>query len=142
MTTRRGRIALLALASVAGVLIALELALGAVGFGQVKLGDPCSTRPASHGAGLDPAVQRVGLSALDGAACALHTSPEALVLSFSPAAGTHIHWTPANVAEAVLGAIGQEARDNSGSGSALATLRQTLGRIAADPLGWVLQQLH
>jgi MFS family permease len=142
MTTRRGRRVLIALASVAGVLVALELAVGAIGFGRVKLEDPCSARPASHGAGVDPAVQRVALSALDGAACALHTSAEALVLSFSPAAGTHISWTPATVAEAVLGAIGQEARDNTGSGSALATLRQTLGKIAADPLGWVIQQLH
>jgi hypothetical protein len=142
MTTRRGRLVLLALASVAGALIALELAFGAVGFGHVKLDNPCSARPASHGAGIDPAVQRVALSALDGAACALHTSPEALVLSFSPAAGTHISWTPSTVAQAVLGAIGQEARDNTGSGSALATLRQALNKIVADPLGWVLQQLH
>jgi hypothetical protein len=142
MTTRRGRLVLLALASVAGALIAFELAFGAIGFGHVKLDNPCSSRPASHGAGIDPAVQRMALSALDGAACALHTTPEALVLSFSPSSGTHVSWTPVTVAEAILGAIGQEARDNTGSGSALATLRQALGKLAADPFGWVLQQLH
>jgi hypothetical protein len=60
----------------AAVLIGVEFALGAAHTGEVKLGDPCQTRLFRG-----DVVQRVVLAGVDHAACRLHTSREALVLS-------------------------------------------------------------
>ena len=77
---------LVALLLAAAALLAVELGLGAVGYGSGKVADPC--RPRSFaGSGLDAAVQRVVLDGLDGAACRLGTTREELVLSFGPGAG-------------------------------------------------------
>ena len=98
MTTRRGTLALAVLGAAAGVLIALELALGALSFGQPHLADPCTSKPAFSGGGLDGATQRFALETLAGAACELHTTREELVLSFVPNAGTErIHWDQATI---------------------------------------------
>ena len=69
-------------------LIVVELSLGAIRFGKPKLADPCTSKPAFKGGGIDGEVQRFALSGLNGAACRLHTTREELVLSFVPAAGT------------------------------------------------------
>jgi hypothetical protein len=77
---------LAALLVAAGVLLAVELGLGATGYGSGKLADPC--RPhAFAGSGLDATVQQVVLDGLDGAACRLGTTREELVLSFESRAG-------------------------------------------------------
>lgn len=60
----------------AAVLVGVELALGAADTGEVKLGNPCHARTFSG-----DVVQRVVLAGLDHAACRLHESREALVLS-------------------------------------------------------------
>jgi hypothetical protein len=60
----------------AAVLIGVEFALGAAHTGEVKLGDPCQPRLFRG-----DVVQRVVLAGVDHAACRLHTSREALVLS-------------------------------------------------------------
>ena len=69
------------------VLLAVELALGALSVGDTQLAVPCTSKPAFDGGGLDGAVQRFALGILNGAACELHTTREELVLSFVPAAG-------------------------------------------------------
>ena len=75
------------------VLLVVELSLGAVGFGKPHLADPCTSKPAFEGGGLDGEVQRFALSGLNGAACKLHATREELVLSFVPAAGTkRVRW--------------------------------------------------
>ena len=93
MTTRRGTLALAVLGRPRPALIALELALGALSFGEPHLADPCTSKPAFSGGGIDGATQRFALATLAGAACELHTTREELVLSFVPNAGTErIHW--------------------------------------------------
>jgi hypothetical protein len=83
----------LVLLAAAGALLVIELSLGAVGFGKPQLADPCTSKPGFEGGGLDGEVQRFALSALNGAACKLHTTREELVLSFVPAAGTkRVRW--------------------------------------------------
>src|SRR5262245_59076725 len=86
LAMRRGDIVLAALAVAAVALIAIELALGALSVGKPRLADPCTSKPAFSGGGLDGAVQRFALTGLAGAACELHTTREELVLSFVPAA--------------------------------------------------------
>src|SRR5580765_5884199 len=125
----------LALLAAAGVLlVAIELALGAVGFGKPTLADPCTSQPAFRGGGIDGSVQRFALSGLNGAACDLHTSREALVLSFSPSAKTKITWDQTTIDSALKAGFSRAARDTAGNGflgSLLATLLRT---IVAEPL--------
>jgi hypothetical protein len=67
-------LALLFVAAV--VLIGVEFALGAAHAGEAHLADPCKPRTFQG-----DVVQRVVLAGLDHAACRLHESREALVLS-------------------------------------------------------------
>ena len=66
----------------AGALLVTEQAAGASGFGEYEKADPC-TAPADPypGGGLDAGLQRITLSAVNGAACELGVSRERLVLS-------------------------------------------------------------
>ena len=66
----------LVLLAAAAALLVVELSLGAVGFGKPRLADPCTARPTFRGGGLDGEVQKFALSALNGAACKLHTTRE------------------------------------------------------------------
>ena len=138
MTTRRGRIALLALAAGAVVLVAVELALGAAGFGKAKLADPCTSRPAFAGGGIDGAVQRFALSGLNGAACSLHTTREEFVLSFTRSGRTKVRWDNATIERALRAGFDRAARDTAGNGIAGAFLSLLLRDIVADPLAWLL----
>ena len=68
-----------ALLAAAVVLLAVELGLGAWGFGEVKRVDPCTATTPSLGSGVDATLQRIVLDGLNGAACRLHTTREELV---------------------------------------------------------------
>jgi hypothetical protein len=93
---------LLALLLAAAALLVVELSLGAIGFGKPRLADPCTSKPAFRGGGLDGEVQRFALSGLNGAACKLHTTREELVLSFVPAAGTkRVRWDRQTIEDAL-----------------------------------------
>ena len=106
------------LGAAAAVLIALELALGALSFGQPRLADPCTSKPAFSGGGIDGATQRFALETLAGAACQLHTTREELVLSFVPNAGTErIHWDQATIDAALRAGLDRAAEDTAGNGS-------------------------
>jgi hypothetical protein len=79
---------LLALFAAAAVLIVVELALGAAHAGEVHLADPCKPQQFTGSA-----VQRVLLDGLDGAACRLGISREALVLSVGSNSPFHTRWS-------------------------------------------------
>jgi len=138
VTTRRGRIALAAVGAAAAVLIIVELALGAFSFGQTKLADPCTSKPAFSGGGIDGAVQRFALSGLNGAACSLHTSQEELVLSFSPSAKTKVRWDKATIDQALRAGLDRAAHDTAGGGISGRILAFLLREILANPLEWFL----
>jgi MFS family permease len=73
-----------AVAAVGLVAVAVELAAGA-DTGEFVAEDPCTAPPDQFpGDGLDASVQRIALSALNGAACELGTTRERLVLSLDP----------------------------------------------------------
>ena len=140
MATRRGRIVLGCLATAALALIAVELALGAIGFGAAKLSDPCTSTPAFQGGGIDGAVQRFALSGLNGAACRLHTTREELVLSFSPSAKTKVRWDPATIDSALRAGLDRAAHDTAGTGLLGSFLAVVLREIIAQPVAWFLGQ--
>ena len=138
MSTRRGTIVLAALGVAAVALIAVELGLGALSYGEPHLADPCTSKPAFSGGGIDGAVQRFALSGLNGAACRLHTSREQLVLSFTRSAKTKVKWDRATIDAALQAGFTRAAQDTVGGG-VLGSLAGVLFRdLLADPLTWLL----
>jgi hypothetical protein len=138
VTTRLGRIVLAALVLAAAALLAVELGLGAPSFGRTKLADPCTTGPAFSGGGIDGEVQRLALSGLNGAACSLHTTPEELVLSFSPSTGMKVKWNKATIDRALRAGVDRAAHDTAGGGVTGSILAFLLRELVADPVGWYL----
>jgi hypothetical protein len=131
------RIAVLLAAAV--VLIVVELALGAVHFGKPKLADPCTSKPAFTGGGVDGEVQRFALSGLNGAACKLHTSREELVLSFVPAAGTkQVRWDRATIEDALRSGFDRVFHDTERRGVAGFVIGHVLEVVLGAPLDYLL----
>ena len=86
------------LLAAAVVFLAVELGMGAWGFGEVKRVDPCTATTPSLGGGFDAALQRIILDGLNGAACRLHTTREELVESFGSGSS---RWSDEQVQQAV-----------------------------------------
>ena len=82
---------------VAVAMLAAEQVAGASNVGTFQAADPCTAGPDPYpGSGLDAVGQRIALSALNGAACDLHTTRERLVLSLDPNSGyTDVTWDDA-----------------------------------------------
>ena len=86
------------LLAAAVVFLAVELGMGAWGFGEVKRVDPCTATTPSLGGGFDAALQRIVLDGLNGAACRLHTTREELVESLGSGSS---RWSDEQVQQAV-----------------------------------------
>jgi predicted MFS family arabinose efflux permease len=136
--TARGRPLLRGLVLVAVTLLAAELALGGLGYGTPALADPCTSKPAFDGGGLDGAVQRFALSGLAGAACSLGTSREELVLSFSPSGKGTVRWDKATIDKALRAGLDRASHDTAGGGFMGAALAFVMRELVADPVAWLL----
>jgi hypothetical protein len=100
----RAVVALLAAAAL--LLLAVELALGARGYGEVHLGAPCTQTTLPPGGSLDRRVQRIVVGALDRASCKLGTTRERLLLSLSPNGGSRFKdWDDADVERVLRDAL-------------------------------------
>ena len=127
------------LLAAAMLLIVVELSTGAIGFGKPKLADPCATKPAFKGGGLDGEVQRFALSGLNGAACRLHTTREELVLSFVPAAGTKaVRWDRPTIDAALRAGFQQAFKDTEDRGLAGYVIGHILEVVVGAPLDFFL----
>jgi hypothetical protein len=136
----QGLLSLAALGVAAAVLIAVELANGALDYGEQNVADPCEPRPAFPGEGFQATVQRIVLDGLDGAACELNTTREELVLSFDPALGRNVEWDRDTLERAVRAGLLEsiddaEERDSIG-GLEARILREVVERA---PLDWLIQ---
>ena len=140
MTTRRGRIMLACLAAGAVALLVVELALGALHFGDTKLADPCTSKPAFSGGGIDGAVQRFALEGLNGAACKLGTTREELVLSFVPASGEKIRWSRQTIDDALRAGIDRATHESVGGGITGSVVAFVLRELVAQPVEWFLDR--
>jgi hypothetical protein len=138
MTTRRARIALAALGAGAVALLVVELALGALHFGSTKLADPCVSKPAFSGGGIDGAIQRFALEGLNGAACKLGTTREELVLSFVPSTGAKIRWSRQTIEEALRAGIDRASHESAGGGITGSVVAFLLRELLAQPIEWFL----
>ena len=139
------RLVLLSLFAAAIALIAVELGMGAISFGEANLADPCKAQPHVSEGGLfgsiDAAVQRVALSGLNGAACSLHTSREELVLSFTPALGTKkVRWSRSTIETALRSGMRRAAHDTAG-GIFGDVLSFVLDNAIARPIAFFLGEL-
>jgi MFS family permease len=104
---RAAATALVAGVAASGILLAGHLAAGGGHFEPSRIADPCVPRdPPSS---VDP-LERVALPALDGAACDLGTSREALVLALAEG-GSEDTADPARLARALAAGI-ERARDD------------------------------
>jgi hypothetical protein len=131
------RIAVLLAAAVA--LVVVELALGALHFGKPRLANPCTSKPAFEGGGLDGEVQRFALSGLNGAACKLHTTREELVLSFVPAAGTtRVRWDRKTIDDALRFGFDRAFHDTEHRGVAGFVIGHVLEVVVGAPLDFFL----
>jgi hypothetical protein len=103
MTARRVNLPLaivLLLGLAVMALLAVEVGIGAAK-SPARVANPCRSR-AFSGSGLDATIQRVVLQGLDGAACRLGTTREALVLSLAPGTGfPHLRWSRHTIEAAV-----------------------------------------
>ena len=90
-----------ALIAAALLLIGVEVVRGRSSH-PPRIANPCLPRVLPAVGGIDGTVQQVVLAGLDGAACRLGTSREALVLSIAgSSAGGGPHWTRSTVSTAV-----------------------------------------
>jgi hypothetical protein len=130
---------LLVLLVAAVALLIVELSLGAIGFGKPRLADPCTSKPAFRGGGLDGEVQRFALSGLNGAACKLHTTREELVLSFVPAAGTkRVRWDRPTVEDALRFGFDRAFKDLEARGLAGLVIGHILEVVVGAPIDFFL----
>ena len=130
---------LLVLLALAVALLIVELSLGAIHFGQAKLADPCTSKPAFEGGGLDGEIQRFALSGLNGAACRLRTTREELVLSFVPAAGTkRVRWDRQTIEDALRSGFDQAFKDTEHRGLAGLIIGRILEIVVGAPLNYFL----
>lgn len=130
---------LVALLVAAVALIGIELANGAVDAGALAVRNPCQTRPAYPGQGIDATLQRIVLDGLDGAACELGTTREELVLSLAPSSDVDVPWNDETIERALraglLEAIDDAEQRGSLNGLVALALRQVVERA---PVQWLI----
>jgi hypothetical protein len=130
---------LVVLLAAAAALLVVEVSLGAFGFGRAHLADPCTSKPAFEGGGLDGEIQRFALSGLNGAACKLHTTREELVLSFVPSAGTkRVRWDRQTIEDALRAGFDQAFHDLEARGTAGYVVGHILEVIVGAPMDFFL----
>jgi MFS family permease len=141
---RGSAIAVGAVGVVAVVLVAVELTNGARDVGVFEAVDPCTASPDTYpGRGLDAVVQRIGLSALNGAACELGTTRERFVLSLDPKSGyDDVSWDE-KTAEQALRAGAHRAIDDADERDSIPGLVASALRFVVDraPIGWLVERL-
>ena len=135
----QGLLALGVLGLAAAVLIVIELANGALDYGEPAVADPCMPREAFPGEGFQASVQRIVLDGLDGAACELNTTREELVLSLDPELGRDVEWDRETLERAVRSGLLEsiddaEARESIG-GLEARIMREVVERA---PIDWLI----
>src|SRR5262249_22735653 len=129
------------------VLIAAEFGAGARDYGRRTYVDPrhAPADPFPQGNGFDGTLQRISLSAINGAACQLGTSREELLLSLDArsAFGPKVKWTRATLDDALraglVRAIDDADHRNTIPGFVATGLKFVAKRA---PIDWILGRVH
>ena len=125
------------------VLVLGTFVAGAVDFGTREYVAPCEAPddPFPQGSGLDGTLQRIALSAINGAACELGTGREELLLSIEPTSSyaEEVTWTQEALEDALhaglLRAIDDADERNTIPGFVASALRFAAERT---PIDWIL----
>ncbi len=140
MTRGAALVSLGLLGAAAVAVLAVALAGGGLGRGELNLHDPCERRAAFRGDGFDAKIQGVVLAGLDRAACELGTSRERLLLSLDPATRSGTRWSgeeaEAAIRDGLVAAI-DEAEDQDRLSGFEATVMRSVARRA--PLELLVQ---
>ena len=133
-----------AAAVIGGTLVAREFADGAADVGEYEAADPCTAPPDPFpGDGIDAVAQRIGLSALNGAACELGTTRERLVLSLDPDSGyDDVTWDD-ETAEQALRSGAHRAIDDADDRDSIPGWVASALHFVVDraPVGWLVERL-
>jgi NAD(P)-dependent dehydrogenase (short-subunit alcohol dehydrogenase family) len=117
---------------------------GAATVGTFQAVDPCTASPETYGgSGIDGWAQRVALSALNGAACELHTTRERLVLSLDPNSGYNdVTWDHATAKKALHRGLQRAVDDAEARGTLPGWGGSILGFFVDHaPLDWVIDRI-
>lgn len=137
---RTARRVLYGLVAAAAIVLVVELSLGALSFGDERVADPCTARPAFAKGGIDGEVQRFALSGLAGAACRLHASREELVLSFVPSADQKdVRWDRPTIERALRAGFDRAFADVKQRGLAGKIIGTILDTIIGSPIDFFLR---
>lgn len=129
-------------------LVGAYAAFGGLSYHPTPVADPCDSRPAPSGSGLDDVVQRVVLEGADAAACALGVSREDLVLALRSTddlkqlaedAGLDADRIEQAVRDGIDKAVAVANDEGVLSDSVASTLRGAVNRL---PFGFVLDLLR
>jgi hypothetical protein len=141
----------LALATAAAVtLIVVYVALGGASYAPAKVANPCAPRGWRHPNGVEAVAEQIVLSGIDGAACKLGVSREAVVLAFANRASLRRFARQHGITErrleelvrsGLLRSIDDAERAGALNGTVAHLLRGLVRRIPVGGFLDVLQQL-
>ena len=147
VTTRDALFVALAIVVAVPLLLVGEFRNGARDFGTHTYVDPCTAPadPFPQGKGIDGTLQRITLSALDGAACKLGTSREELLLSLEPKSGFggKVKWTQNALEDAIRAGL-DRAIDDADHRNTIPGFVATGLKFVADhaPIDWILGRIN
>lgn len=138
---RRGTVLVVGAIVAAVALVGIYLAAGGSSYTPEKTQDPCKPRPWSNPQGLGQIANQFTISALDGAACKLGVSREALARALASTAarerfGRRYHITDAKLAEAIRAGLVRAVDDAERAGALspllAGPLRSTVENVPLD----------
>jgi MFS family permease len=124
-------------------LVAVTVSSGA-DTGEFVAEDPCTAAPDQFpGDGLDASVQRIALSALNGAACELDTTRERLVLSLDPdSTFDDVTWDHDTMEQALRDGAHRAIDDANDRDAIPGFVAAALGFVVdRAPVGWLVEQI-
>ena len=139
---------LLVAVAVSLALAGLYAGLGGASYEPTKVADPCAARFRDSTDGVAGGIERVVLSALDGAACTLGVSREELVLALRSTAALHAFARANGLSEdevddavraGILRAVDDAEREGSIEPRTASLLRTAAERL---PIGFVLDLIR
>ncbi len=133
-----GAVAVVGLAAVAAQVA------GGADTGEFVAEDPCTAEPDQFpGDGLDASVQRIALSALNGAACELGTTRERLVLSLDPNSSfDDVTWDRDTMEEALRNGAHRAIDDANDRDAIPGLVAAALGFVVDQaPVDWLVERL-
>jgi len=139
---RIGHAVIAAAIAAAAVLVGVELQRGALTEDALALPDPCERQVTIDTGGLDGQTQRVGLSALDLAACELGTSREELLLDLTSSLQDSRDFPPGTedaIRDGLEQAIDREEDEDRLNVVAAFLLKQAAQRA---PVEWVVRAVE